>query len=132
MCGGAVIEIAAGEDWDDFVATAVTEEWREIEALSGIPGRVGATPIQNVGAYGQEVAEPRCRCVRTWDRGRHVPDLLGRRCGFGYRSSRFKAEPARYVRARASPSSSASDRSMPVKYAELARCSASTPSDGPR
>ena len=56
-CGGAMVRVAAGEDWDDLVARAVAEDWVGIEALSGIPGTVGAAPIQNVGAYGQEVAE---------------------------------------------------------------------------
>ena len=56
-CGGALVTVAAGESWDDFVARAVEREWVGVEALAGIPGRVGATPIQNVGAYGQEVAQ---------------------------------------------------------------------------
>ena len=55
--GGATIRVAAGEVWDDVVARAVAEGWSGIEALSGIPGCAGATPIQNVGAYGQEVAQ---------------------------------------------------------------------------
>ena len=56
-CGGAMVTVAAGEVWDDLVALAVERGWRGIEALSGIPGSVGATPVQNVGAYGQEVAD---------------------------------------------------------------------------
>jgi UDP-N-acetylmuramate dehydrogenase len=51
------LQVAAGETWDDLVARAVTEGWSGVESLSGIPGSVGATPIQNVGAYGQEIAE---------------------------------------------------------------------------
>ena len=66
-CGGAFVEIGAGENWDDVVATAVDRGWVGIEALSGIPGTTGATPIQNVGAYGQEVSQTLAR-VRTWDR----------------------------------------------------------------
>jgi UDP-N-acetylmuramate dehydrogenase len=121
MCGGAVIEVAAGENWDDFVATAVTQEWRGIETLSGIPGSVGATPIQNVGAYGQEVAES-LWSVRTWDRSTNkfrtfpVSD-----CGFGYRTSRFKSEPGRYVVLSVTFQFRQGRMSMPVKYAELAR-----------
>src|SRR5690606_29076753 len=56
-CGGAVVRVAAGENWNQLVATAVEREWSGIEALAGIPGLVGATPIQNVGAYGAEVGQ---------------------------------------------------------------------------
>ena len=56
-CGGVLVTVAAGENWDDVVAGAVARGWVGIEALSGIPGAVGATPIQNVGAYGQEVSQ---------------------------------------------------------------------------
>ena len=56
-CGGAMVTVAAGESWDAFVSTAVERRWVGVEALAGIPGLVGATPIQNVGAYGQEVAQ---------------------------------------------------------------------------
>ena len=96
-CSGAVITVAAGEVWDDLVAYAVEHEWSGLEAMSGIPGLVGATPIQNVGAYGAEVSQL-ISTVRTVDR------TTGQRktffpveCGFGYRSSRFKAEPGRYL-----------------------------------
>ena len=66
-CGGIEVTAAAGEDWDRFVATAVDHGWAGVEALSGIPGAVGSTPIQNVGAYGQEVADT-IASVRVWDR----------------------------------------------------------------
>ena len=66
-CGGAFVEVGAGENWDDVVATAVDRGWVGIEALSGIPGTAGGTPIQNVGAYGQEISQTLAR-VRTWDR----------------------------------------------------------------
>ena len=66
-CGGVLVTVAAGENWDDLVARAVASGWVGIEALSGIPGSVGATPIQNVGAYGQEVAQT-IASVRVWDR----------------------------------------------------------------
>ena len=56
-CSGATVKVAAGEPWDPFVALAVEKRWAGIEALAGIPGHVGATPIQNVGAYGQEVSQ---------------------------------------------------------------------------
>ena len=66
-CGGVLVTVAAGEGWDDLVARAVAPGWIGVEALAGIPGSVGATPIQNVGAYGQEVAQT-IASVRVWDR----------------------------------------------------------------
>src|SRR5699024_12374563 len=75
---------------DDVVLRAVTEGWRGIEALSGIPGSTGATPVQNVGAYGQEVSEV-ITSVRTWDRAAgRVRTLARSELGFGYRSSLLK------------------------------------------
>jgi UDP-N-acetylmuramate dehydrogenase len=88
----------AGEEWDTIVERAVARGLAGIECLSGIPGRVGATPIQNVGAYGQEVAETIAR-VRAYDleSGRFV-EFAAAECGFGYRDSRFKREDrGRYV-----------------------------------
>jgi UDP-N-acetylmuramate dehydrogenase len=93
-----LVTVASGEAWDDFVALTVERGWAGLECLSGIPGRVGATPIQNVGAYGQEVGQ-RVRSVRALDRvtGRRV-DLLASTCRFGYRDSLFRSrEPGRYV-----------------------------------
>ena len=90
-CSGAFISVAAGEPWDDFVATTVGLQYVGVEALSGIPGLVGATPIQNVGAYGQEVAASIAR-VRVYDRAEQAVVTLGAaECHFGYRSSLFKA-----------------------------------------
>jgi UDP-N-acetylmuramate dehydrogenase len=66
-CGGVLVTVAAGESWDSFVSGCVENGWVGVEALSGIPGLVGATPIQNVGAYGQEVSQTIAR-VRVWDR----------------------------------------------------------------
>ena len=74
-CAGAAMEVPAGQPWDDVVALAVQEEWMGVEALSGIPGTTGATPVQNVGAYGQEVAET-ISSVRVWDRFERRPRLL--------------------------------------------------------
>ncbi len=120
-CGGALVSVAAGEDWDALVARSVAEGWVGLEALSGIPGSVGATPIQNVGAYGQEVADTLAR-VRTWDREagalRTYPAAA---CGFGYRHSRFKAEPGRHLVLTVSFALRLGDLSAPVRYAELAR-----------
>jgi UDP-N-acetylmuramate dehydrogenase len=92
------LTVAAGEPWDDVVGLAVSRGWAGLECLSGIPGLVGATPIQNVGAYGQEVSETIAR-VRAVDRraGRAV-DLDPAACGFGYRDSAFKrGEAGRHV-----------------------------------
>ena len=115
-----MVEVAAGEDWDDFVATAVANEWRGIEALSGIPGSVGATPIQNVGAYGQDVAQT-VWSVRTWDRRVNMfKTFTAGDCGFGYRTSRFKREPGRYVILSVTFQFRQGDRSMPIRYGELA------------
>jgi UDP-N-acetylmuramate dehydrogenase len=87
--GAGVLEAGAGELWDDVVAAAVERGWAGIECLSGIPGLTGATPVQNVGAYGQEVGAV-IASVRAWDveRGAWVEFKAGE-CGFGYRCSRF-------------------------------------------
>lgn len=120
-CAGAVVEVAAGEDWDRLVAHAVSHEWSGIEALSGIPGLVGATPIQNVGAYGSEVAQT-ISTVRTWDRrSRQQATFAAADCGFGYRSSRFKIEHDRFVILSVTFQFRLGDRAAPVRYAELAR-----------
>jgi UDP-N-acetylmuramate dehydrogenase len=95
--GAVMVRVAAGEVWDDVVAQAVAQGWSGIEALSGIPGRVGATPIQNVGAYGQEVAQT-ISSVRVWDRReQQVRTFANPDCQFTYRHSLFKAEPRHVV-----------------------------------
>lgn len=120
-CSGATVTVAAGESWDGFVARAVAEGWVGVEALSGIPGSVGATPIQNVGAYGQEVAET-IASVRVYDRHDEVVRTLANAdCGFGYRHSRFKAEPGRHVVLAVTFQLRLGDLGAPVAYAELAR-----------
>ena len=97
---GDAVELtaAAGEAWDPLVAHAVARGWAGLECLSGIPGLVGATPIQNVGAYGQEVSDT-IRAVRVLDtRDGSVATLDPAACGFGYRDSRFRSgEPGRFV-----------------------------------
>jgi UDP-N-acetylmuramate dehydrogenase len=92
------LEAAAGEPWDALVAESVRRLCQGLECLSGIPGLVGATPIQNVGAYGQEVAET-ILSVRALDRASlAVSSLPARACRFSYRDSFFKSEaPERYV-----------------------------------
>ncbi len=120
-CGGALVTVAAGEGWDDVVAAAVERGWVGVEALSGIPGSTGATPIQNVGAYGQEVSQTVAR-VRAWDRQAHViRTIAAADCGFGYRHSRFKAEPGRWVVLEVTFQLRQGTLSAPVGYAELAR-----------
>jgi UDP-N-acetylmuramate dehydrogenase len=94
----AMVRVAAGEAWDGFVASAVARGWAGVECLSGIPGSVGATPIQNVGAYGQEVSETIAR-VEVLDRQDGlVKNLTNAECRFAYRSSLFKGqERDRYI-----------------------------------
>jgi UDP-N-acetylmuramate dehydrogenase len=121
MCSGAMVHVAAGEDWDAVVQRAIAEEWSGLESMSGIPGLTGSTPVQNVGAYGHEVAET-IASVRVWDRvDNAVRTIFPADCGFSYRHSRFKAEPARYVVLDVAFQLKLGDLSAPVGYAELAR-----------
>jgi UDP-N-acetylmuramate dehydrogenase len=114
------VTVAAGEPWDDLVARAVAEGWSGIEALSGIPGSTGATPIQNVGAYGQEVADTVVR-LRAWDRRtREVCTIQAADCGFGYRTSAFKGHD-RYVVLDVTFRLFLGADGAPIRYAELAR-----------
>lgn len=117
--GGATVTVEAGEDWEPFVARAVAEGWVGIEALSGIPGTVGAVPIQNVGAYGQEVAQTVAQ-VHTFDRAEgKVATLANAECGFGYRTSIFKRDPGRYVVGAVTFQLPHGTLGAPVTYAEL-------------
>lgn len=87
-----VYRVAAGEDWDALVSRAVAEKCAGIECLAGIPGTVGGTPVQNVGAYGQEVASVIER-VRAFDlEVSEFVELTADECGFSYRRSRFNSE----------------------------------------
>jgi len=120
-CAGAFINVAAGEPWDAFVAETIGRRQVGIEALSGIPGLVGATPIQNVGAYGQEVSQTIAR-VRVYDREeRRIVTRSTVDCHFGYRRSLFKAIPDRFVVLSVSFQFRLGTLSEPVRYAELAR-----------
>lgn len=96
--GAAYVRAAAGEPWDAFVANMVERGYQGVECLSGIPGRVGATPIQNVGAYGQDVSET-ITAVRAWDRETNAArSFSAAECAFAYRDSFFKARGGgRYV-----------------------------------
>lgn len=119
-CAGAWVTVAAGEPWDDLVAHAGEHGWSGVEALSGIPGLTGATPIQNVGAYGQEIADTVAR-VTAYDRltGRTEVIAAGD-CGFGYRTSRFKSTPGRHVILSVTFQLPLGSMSAPIGYAELA------------
>jgi UDP-N-acetylmuramate dehydrogenase len=115
------VMVAAGEPWEDLVRCAVAREWAGLECLSGIPGRVGATPIQNVGAYGQDVSET---ITTVYALDRTTGETVGiphADCAFGYRDSRFKSgEPGRFivmgVAYRLTPAGAPT-----VKYDELAK-----------
>ena len=120
------LTVAAGEDWDTVVASCVAADLAGLECLSGIPGLAGATPIQNVGAYGQEVADTITR-VRAYDRARaEVVDLAAADCGFGYRTSAFKrsitapAVTGRFVVLEVTFQLTSDRLSRPLRYAELA------------
>lgn len=120
------ITVAAGENWGRLVDWAVSEDLAGIECLAGIPGLAGATPIQNVGAYGQEVRTTIVD-VRAFDRASQVIETFGARdCGFGYRTSIFKrtawpgSPTARYVVLEATFALRRDSLSAPVRYAELA------------
>jgi UDP-N-acetylmuramate dehydrogenase len=116
-----LLEVQAGEPWDPLVEAAVAEGLAGIECLSGIPGSVGATPIQNVGAYGQEVSETITR-VRVYDREAQRVDELGpTACGFTYRSSAFKRDPGRWLVLSVAFALDRQRDSRPIRYAELAR-----------
>jgi UDP-N-acetylmuramate dehydrogenase len=121
---------AAGEEWEPFVARCVAEGLAGVESLSGIPGSIGATPIQNVGAYGQEVAET-IVAVRALDRRTgEVAELAPADCGFAYRSSAFKRTPGRWVVLAVTFALERRELSAPVGYAELARTLAVRPGEG--
>jgi UDP-N-acetylmuramate dehydrogenase len=115
------IGVAAGTPWDDVVAHCVDSGWGGVETLSGIPGRCGATPIQNVGAYGHEVAQV-LRRVTVLDRSSGaIRDLSDDACRFGYRTSRFKAEPDHYVVLAVRLRLTTDGLSAPIRYAELSQ-----------
>ena len=132
-CGGVSVTATAGVPWDQVVARAVQEGWVGIEALSGIPGSTGATPIQNVGAYGAEVADV-LALVRVWDRlEQRVRSLPRADCQFAYRDSVFKRSmrggapdghvwhpTPRYVVLDVTFQMRQGDLSAPIRYAQLA------------
>jgi UDP-N-acetylmuramate dehydrogenase len=120
-CSGAVLTVAAGEPWEDLVRYTLEHEQIGLETLAGIPGSVGGTPIQNVGAYGTEVGQL-ISTVRTLDRSTGaIRTFFAIECQFGYRSSRFKSEPGRYVVLAVTFQLRLGSLSAPVRYPELAR-----------
>jgi UDP-N-acetylmuramate dehydrogenase len=117
---GDEVTAQAGVVWDDLVAHSVDMGWSGLASMSGIPGLCGATPVQNVGAYGIEVADLVTR-VRVYDREtRLVEDWPPERCGFGFRTSALK-HTDRYVVLAVTFGLPASELGPPVRYLELAR-----------
>jgi UDP-N-acetylmuramate dehydrogenase len=119
--GERIYAVAAGEDWDQFVERTVEENCAGLECLAGIPGTVGGTPVQNVGAYGQEVASTIVR-VRAFDLQQNTfADLDADECGFGYRRSRFNSgDKGRYILTAVEYKLSVSG-SPALRYADLQR-----------
>ncbi|MFD4573800.1 UDP-N-acetylmuramate dehydrogenase [Streptomyces sp. NPDC058417] len=127
---GTTLELAAGEVWTDAVARTVEAGLAGVECLAGIPGSAGATPIQNVGAYGQEVSATITEVVAYDRRTGDTVTLGNEECAFSYRHSRFKADPERYVVLRVRFALEDADGlSAPLKYAETARALGVEPGD---
>jgi UDP-N-acetylmuramate dehydrogenase len=117
---GGIFEVEAGEVWDDLVRQWTDDGYAGVECLAGIPGLAGSVPMQNVGAYGQEVQSTIVR-VRAFDRKTNaMVELSNGDCCFGYRSSIFRGSD-RWIITRVTFRLHRSDRSMPIRYAELAR-----------
>ena len=116
----SLVNVAAGERWDDFVAQMIEDGRAGVECLSGIPGLVGATPMQNVGAYGQEVADT-IELVVAYDREQQQRVLLSReQCQFAYRTSMFRGT-SRWIILQVLFRLPRAAESVPIRYAELAR-----------
>ncbi|MDY2941406.1 MAG: UDP-N-acetylmuramate dehydrogenase [Varibaculum sp.] len=133
-CGGVLVSAPAGQPWDEFVAATVAAQWSGLEALSGIPGTVGAAPVQNIGAYGHEFAETAYQ-MRVYDRAeRKTRKIPAGALHFGYRSSDIKRSLAdaevgggrewgptgRYVVLEVTFQFQPDYRALPVKYQQLA------------
>lgn len=134
-CGGVVVTVTGGFEWDEFVALAVQNGWMGLEALSGIPGTVGAAPVQNIGAYGHEVASV-LASIRVWDRlEKRRRTLFLSDLELGYRTSILKrstTDPSlsdgrvwgptgRWVILEVEFQMHHASLSAPIAYAELAR-----------
>ncbi|MFE0099580.1 UDP-N-acetylmuramate dehydrogenase [Streptomyces sp. NPDC059009] len=119
---GTKLELAAGEIWTDAVARTVEAGLAGVECLAGIPGSAGATPIQNVGAYGQEVSSTITEVIAYDRKTQETVTIPNAECDFSYRHSRFKTDPDRYVVLRVRfELEDAGGQSAPIKYAETAR-----------
>ena len=119
-CSGATLTIGAGENWDEFVQATINRGFAGLETLSGIPGTVGAAPIQNIGAYGHEVSEFITQ-VRTYDRqAKAIKTFTNSECEFEYRNSIFKRNPGRYIVLSVQYQLRIGEISAPITYAELA------------
>ncbi|GAA3657542.1 UDP-N-acetylmuramate dehydrogenase [Streptomyces fenghuangensis] len=119
---GTRLELAAGENWSEAVARTVEAGLAGVECMAGIPGSAGATPIQNVGAYGQEVSSTITEVVAYDRRSGETVTIPAAECGFSYRHSRFKADPTRFVVLRVRfELEDAGGLSAPLRYAETAR-----------
>ena len=124
-CGGVSVVVQAGHNWDALVEHSVLHAWSGLEALSGIPGATGATPVQNVGAYGADVSQT-IAAVRTWDRQRNaVQTFTNSELKFGYRDSILKQTTVegspRYVVLTVGFQLALGRMSAPIRYAELAK-----------
>ena len=117
--GKAIFEVGAGEEWDRFVARAVARNCAGVECLSGIPGSVGGTPVQNVGAYGQEVSET-IESVMVFDlKDGQIRELCAEACGFQYRTSIFNtSERGRFIILRVTYSLTPGGKPR-IEYADL-------------
>ena len=119
-CSGGMLQVAAGVNWDEFVAFTLAKKLANLESLSGIPGTVGAAPIQNIGAYGHDVSEVIAR-VRTYDRHeKAIKTFTADQCEFSYRDSIFKRSGDRYVILDVTFQLRRGEFSLPIKYKELA------------
>ncbi|WP_284976328.1 UDP-N-acetylmuramate dehydrogenase [Arthrobacter sp. efr-133-TYG-104] len=124
-CGGASVVVQAGHNWDALVEYTVLHAWSGLEALSGIPGATGATPVQNVGAYGADVSQT-IAAVRTWDRDSNaIRTFTNSELKFGYRDSILKQTTIdgspRFVVLTVEFQLALGRMSAPIRYAELAR-----------
>ncbi|ABY22685.1 UDP-N-acetylenolpyruvoylglucosamine reductase [Renibacterium salmoninarum ATCC 33209] len=122
--GGASVQVQAGHPWDDFVHESVLHAWSCLETLSGIPGSTGATPVQNVGAYGADVSQS-IALIRTWDREvAAVKTFTNSELKFGYRNSMLKRSmidgSPRYVVLTVEFRLALGRMSQPIRYAQLA------------
>jgi UDP-N-acetylmuramate dehydrogenase len=120
-CSGGMLQVSAGDNWDEFVLFTLEKGLANLESLSGIPGTVGGAPIQNIGAYGHEVSEVIAR-VRAYDRTeKKITTFAAADCEFEYRSSRFKKASGRYVILDVTFQLRRGTESLPIAYAELAQ-----------